>query len=145
MIYKKREGLLFIEPSSPASEEPLIDAVTRKMVAAYRASSRPEYVSCGFHWCTCGTASKAYDSILPSGLITNSLCVHYLAHHRDDVPSGELEKVAGLDVGEAGPTYDELWGMSPVLREDPVERRRREVKAPPQKPAGRKAWWIFWR
>ena len=151
MISSNRKMLLYIEPSSPASEKPLIDAYTRKMVAAYRAGHQPAIMCCGFHWCICGTASMPYDTILPSGLLTNSLCVHDLAHHRDDVPPGELEKVADLDCGEAEPTPAECWGMSPVLREDPVELRRLAVEAPPaarvppEKLAVRKAWWSFWR
>lgn len=119
-----REPLLFIEPSSPASNEPVVDALTRKMVAAYRAGTMPDFITCGFHWCVCGTASKNYDTILPSGLITNSLCVHYLAHHREEIPQCEIEKVSRLDCGEAEPTYDELWGMQPVLREDAPDERQ---------------------
>lgn len=141
-----REPLLFINPSSPASDEPVIDALTRKMVAAYRAAGRDDILYCGFHWCVCGTASKNYDSILTSGMRTNSLCVHYLAHHREEVPQAELEKVAQLDCGEAEPTYDEFWGMRPVLREGALAECR---QSPPISEAdergGKKAWWRFWR
>ena len=41
-------------------------------------------------------------------LRTNSLAIHYLAHHRDEVPPEELAKVAKLLADEVEPTHDEM-------------------------------------
>ena len=57
----------------------------------------------GYLACACGSFRKAHDFILTDGLITNSLCVHYLAWHRDEVPHQELDKVAKLSSGEVEP------------------------------------------
>ena len=45
------------------------------------------------------------DFLLPNGLVTNSLCVHYLAYHRDEVPPSELAKIDTINENE------ELDGM----------------------------------
>ena len=145
MILSGPDSLLFIEPASPASETPVIDALTRKMVAAYRSATREDITYCGFHRCVCGSASTPYNSVLPSGLVTNSLCVHYLAHHRDEVPAGELAKVAGLDCGEAEPTHDELWGMRIVAAESQVEEGHADTPLSGDAKTGKKKWWRFWR
>ena len=48
------------------------------------------------------------DYILPGGQQANSLCIHYLAFHRDEVPAEELAKVSALAAGEAEPSPEEL-------------------------------------
>lgn len=66
----------------------------------------------GHHRCTgrgCQARSGNAD-LLIEGLVTNSLAVHYLAHHRGDVPCGELAKVAVLDGPGAEPTPEQLSG-----------------------------------
>jgi len=50
----------------------------------------------GWHDCACGVMSSNQDYLLENGQVTNSLCVHYLAWHRDEVPAAELRKVAAL-------------------------------------------------
>src|SRR5512143_682780 len=62
----------------------------------------------GVHQCICGALSACYDYTLRSGEITNTLCVHYLALHRSEVPPEQLARVAALKCGEAEPTEDEL-------------------------------------
>jgi hypothetical protein len=44
--------LLYIEPKSMPTAEPVIDALTMKMVGALRKATRPNYFYCGFHTCT---------------------------------------------------------------------------------------------
>lgn len=100
-------GVLYIEPSPKTSPQPLIDDLTRKMTAAYRRSTKGPTFR-GWHTCACGVHSDNSEHKLPSGLETNSLCIHYLAFHRDEVPAAELEKVGQLDCGEAEPTTQEL-------------------------------------
>lgn len=102
--------LLRILPKNSASEIPLIDQLTRQMTAALRKCRR---VSCehGITTCACGVRDSGEELILQSkvgGFITTSLCVHFLAFHRDEVPQLELAKVANLSYGEAEPTADEL-------------------------------------
>ena len=151
MIDLSNGVLLFIEPSSPASDKPVIDSLTRKMAASLRTARDPGYTSYGVHDCVCGASSTSHDFILSTGLTTNSLCVHYLAHHRDDVPSGELHKVAQLDDGETTPTDEELMPPNYELQElKMLEQHRREF--PDCQPStddevalvveSRKAWWL---
>lgn len=96
-----------IEPAGPASEQPTIDDLTRKMAAAWRRSVPDGMRYRGFHVCRCGARSGNEGRHI-DGLLTNSLCVHYLAFHRRDVPTSELVKVGALrDVG-IEPTEKEL-------------------------------------
>ena len=104
------EHLLFIEPRGEASATPLVDYLTRRMTAAFRAAEPSFYVFFGFHRCVCGARSSNRDYFLPSGEKTNSLCVHYLAYHRQEVSNEQLERVAGLCYGELDPSEHELEG-----------------------------------
>ena len=106
-------GLLFIEPSAEASAEPIVDEATRKMTAAFRRSESTPWGFGGVHSCICGAASEAHDYFLPGGWITNSLCIHYLAYHRDAVPETELQKVMHLGSGMRFPRPRELKRASP--------------------------------
>lgn len=128
------KDLLFIEPKLAASAAPLIDDLTRRMAAAHRVAERSPYCFAGVHRCVCGALSKSFDLILPNGEKTNSLCVHYLAHHRQEVPSDQLARVAGLNYGEADPSEVELrgtghddnstqgWSITVLLARKPGER-----------------------
>ncbi len=107
--------LLFIEPTRPASIAPVLDAITRRMCAAIRESRPSDYASAGIHTCCCQANSSCTDHILPRGEVTNSLCVHYVAHHRDEVPEHELALVERLDSGEAEPDDQELLGPRHIL------------------------------
>ena len=102
-------NLLYIEPRCAGTTLPVVDMATRRMAAAFRrAAALKDFAYCGFHTCVCGATSKSYDFELPDGSLTNSLCVHYLAFHRDEVPPRQLEEVERLPYGEAEPTAEEL-------------------------------------
>jgi HEAT repeat len=103
-------NLLYIEPQTAASSAPLIDSLTRRMTAAYRLARQSDGLWMGFHTCICGVNSSTRDYFLPTGEMTNSLCVHYLAHHREAIPSRQLERVANLRFGEDEPSEGELRG-----------------------------------
>lgn len=104
---KTKYGILYVEPTSHTSDEPVIDEYTRKMAAALRqATPGPGYR--GYHVCACGARSSNCDYDLPGGEQTNSLCVHYLACHRDELTMEQLDKVAALDVEPVEPTAEEL-------------------------------------
>lgn len=107
-------GILMIEPRHPASDAPIIDKLTRKMAAAFRKARKSDYgyrggkpTGRGFHGCICGATSDNHDYFIGE-VITNSLCVHYLAFHRQDVSESELAKVAALPDEEVEPTEGEL-------------------------------------
>jgi len=112
------KGLLFIEPAQPASEEPVIDSLTRRMTAALNDSvggTRDGWRKLhtgggwrGVHTCVCGVNSSNMDFLLEDDTITNSLCIHYLAHHRNEVPRSELAKVRSLPRYEAEPSQSQL-------------------------------------
>ena len=80
--------------------------------------------------CYCGASSDNVDHDLPNGVCTNSLCTHYLAHHREAVPVEQLERIARFTWGEAEPTEDELQGPklciagTPKLVEELLGRQR---------------------
>jgi hypothetical protein len=108
---KTSDGILMVEPSSKTSIMPLIDELTRKMTAAWRKSRESTYGYRGFHICACSAISDNRDHWVGSGegLLTNSLCIHYLAFHRDDIPKEELDKVRALPYGEEEPNEKELF------------------------------------
>src|SRR3989344_7780501 len=110
MIVSSTNMLLYIEPQNERSKEPLIDDLTRQMTAAVR-KSRPGVMingvfkdldSLGSHTCVCGVKSDTKEHMLKDEkTLTTSLCVHYLAWHRFEIPQPELDKVANLpDEGE---------------------------------------------
>ena len=104
--------LLFIEPKLRASRAPIVDDLTRRMAAAFRISTiGGEFQdSCGVHERICGALSDNNDHALPNGRMTNSLCVHYVAYHRAEVPQQQLEEVTAFTWGEVEPTQKELVG-----------------------------------
>jgi hypothetical protein len=101
------DGILMVEPSANVSTGPLIDELTRRMTAAWRKRRDSDYRYRGFHRCRCGATSDNRDHYVGDAN-TNSLCIHYLAFHRDELPKEELDKVRALDFGEGEPTEEEL-------------------------------------
>ena len=103
-------GLLFIEPQNPASEKPVIDELACKMAAALTASTPSKFNTHGVHFCICGAHSDTRNYVVPNEAATNTLCVHYLAYHRDEVPQSQLDRVAALDVKGIDPPIWMLKG-----------------------------------
>lgn len=103
-----KEYLLFVEPRKPAVMAPLNDQLTRRMAAALRQAKAlpPDYF--GVHTCICGVDSMPFDYLLPDGRRTNSLCVHYLAYHRAEIPAAQLRQVEMLACGEMEPGAEDL-------------------------------------
>jgi hypothetical protein len=106
--------LLFIEPELPATATPVVDGITRRLCAACRKATECAWAN-GYHECFCGALSSSSNYRLPNGECTNSLCVHYVAHHRAEVPAAQLARVGALAEGEASPTEGELQGPEKVL------------------------------
>ena len=107
--------LLFLEPSLPPSAEPIIDHLTRQLTGGWRVRETSRSGWRGQHQCGCGATSdntEHWIRVTSDGVhalvVTNSLCLHYLAYHRAEVPLAQLALVARI-VGEpADPTPDEL-------------------------------------
>ncbi len=104
-------GLLYIEPTRQKASEPLEDVYTYIMSQAMNEAKaagrtgglladgtfRPGISFRGFHVCKCGEMSEPRDYQLANGEVTNSLAVHYLMWHRDEVPHSERERVLTLE------------------------------------------------
>lgn len=115
------DGLMMIHVGRTTSERPVIDNLTCMMAAAFRASQRSERATRGVHGCACGARSDNRIYTLPDGRTTNSLAVHYLAFHREDVPRDELDKIIALGCPAVEPNPQEL--QSPQPPEQPAEQR----------------------
>jgi hypothetical protein len=111
--------LLFIEPAELASPSPVIDHITRRMCAAFRKARVSDYAYGGVHVCVCGAHSSSSDYHLPSGDLTNSLCGHYVSHHRSEVPPDQLARIEAFSFGELEPTEHELRGTRRVRQRPP--------------------------
>ena len=110
-------GILFIRPTEPPSGEPTIDGFTRMMAHALNnveagvVEGSYFYGGSGYkgvHTCSCGARSTNQNYLLDERHITNSLAVHYLAYHRQEVPKDELIQMLFLPADEAEPTPKQL-------------------------------------
>jgi hypothetical protein len=117
MIDTSPNMLLYIEPQAQRSAEPEIDDLTKRMTAAFQNHKTGSEIggqfeegaaTMGHQTCACGAQSTPVDYVLNSGFITNSLCIHYLAWHRNEVPKSELDKVGSLPNEQATPSPEQL-------------------------------------
>src|SRR5262245_52577117 len=109
------EWLLFIHPTQPAASAPLVHRLTRTMTGAFRQARVADGGYRGVHWCVCGAESTNCNYTLPNGEKTNALCVHYLAHHRPEVPPEQLARVEALGCEPAEPADEDCQGPEWVL------------------------------
>ena len=117
MIDLSEKMLLYIEPQYQKSDFPILDELTQKMAGAfkdyktgsgYQGHFMQDAMTMGEQTCVCGSKSSNVDYLLPSNFITNYLCVHYLAWHRNEVPQSELDKVSSLPNELSEPTPEML-------------------------------------
>ena len=102
------KAILMIEPANKPSLTPVIDDLTLKCVYIVRhATDRRKYR--GFHKCSCG-ARSSNERLVFDNKLTNSLCAHYMAYHRGEVPQEEIDYINSLDVDVTLPTEKELKG-----------------------------------
>lgn len=105
MILNTKYTLLFIEPKLAPTTDPVIDEYTLKLAyqlknVTHTGSVTPNggfianVSTLGVHTCSCGMRSASFDFLLPCGLATNKLALHYLMYHRAEVPTEDLEKIA---------------------------------------------------
>ena len=120
---KSPGGFLMIEPERAPSKEPVLDTITRRVAAALsKVTENPRGHYKGHHTCICGVASGSIDLFLDgSGLLTNSLAVHYVAYHRDEIPPEEMAKIKLLPDEELAPKEWEL--AAPLIDPEELERR----------------------
>ncbi len=89
------KDLLFIEPKNKPTTK-VNDELTKILEEEFENATEIGPYCKGFHFCICGKHSTNHDYKLPCGLIVNSLCVHYIRDHREEVPESELEKIRSI-------------------------------------------------
>jgi len=100
--------VLYLEPCKDRTAKPIIDGLTRKITASLRKAKNVNGMF-GWHTEPCGCNSSCCDHQLPNGLVTNSLAIHYIAFHRHEIPTEDIELIEALADGEEEPTVSELW------------------------------------
>jgi hypothetical protein len=50
----------------------------------------------GVHSCSCGEHGGSRDYLLKNGMITNSLCIHYIKCHRNEICENDYLKIKEL-------------------------------------------------
>lgn len=82
----------------------------------------------GVHQCSCGVYSHACNYLLPSGEVVNSLCIHYVAFHRDEIPQEQLDRISNMPLysSETIEPTDEELNWSPRKNEERVPMSREE-------------------
>ncbi len=96
MVIKDNEHLMMIEPKLKPKHD-IQDGATEKARAIAEACTT-QHPTRGVHRCICGFVSDNRQHVTPNGLITNSLLVHYVQHHRDEIPQAELTKLFREDI-----------------------------------------------
>lgn len=107
-------GFLMIEPKTRVNKT-VIDGLTRSLTALLRTAEDGP-AGFGWHGCICGSESGTVDLWVEIGgkkYRTNSLAVHYVACHRDEIPQQQMELLESLK-GSEEPTAKELYGRRPV-------------------------------
>lgn len=155
--------LLYIEPKNPPSKKPVIDIITCTMVDAFRRakSGVANYMNDegpyefmegvgykGTHTCSCNVRSSNRDYLLPHGEMTNSLAVHYLAYHRDEISEEQLERVDTLSDDASLPTDEELRvpkGSEGFDIDDASRQLTVKPEPLPESRYGDKRWLVGWR
>ena len=94
----KLERVLFINPQNPPSASPVMDDLTKLLTTAWSRNKKSKYVFKGTHHCSCHVGSTNTDHFIGpnNDILTNSLCLHYLQFHRDEISQAELDKVRTL-------------------------------------------------
>lgn len=92
MIRTDDDSLMMIEPEYHGDVDSINDELTQIAIDVFnKCKTGNAYKGC--HKCKCGKYSDNYDYYTPKGLLTNSLLVHYVQHHRDEIPRSEIAKL----------------------------------------------------
>jgi len=94
----KLQKLLFMRPKNPPSAEPVMDDITKLVTKYWAFNKRSKYMYKGTHQCSCHVSSTNSDHFIGPNydILTNSLCLHYVQFHRDEIPQDELDRVVSL-------------------------------------------------
>jgi hypothetical protein len=144
MLLFDSHHLLFIHPLGEPSQVGVVDDVTRILVAAMRKiittghsfpietnknknndTNPPGFLrgvsTMGVHCCTgknCKAQSNSVDGLLLDGQTsTNTLALHYIMYHREEVPTEELNKIQRLAPLICGNTNDLSHVPDPTVKE----------------------------
>lgn len=88
--------LMQIEPKTGKTLRPNNNYLTIKMERLLKNAKICSRYR-GFHECICGERSGTCDLHIGE-FITNSLAVHYLRWHRDEVPVSEIDKLVRIEI-----------------------------------------------
>lgn len=108
---------LMVEATRQAAPAPILDALTRKATALYRhkvwTSETRRFR--GWHTCICGAQSdnRLHKLRDVSGPETNSLLVHYVAYHRDEISADDRAILEAFNGPGEDPTAEELAPPGP--------------------------------
>ena len=112
MIKLEKNTLLMIEPKLDA-EDAINDELTEQTKLLARTMLRSPWCYAGMHTCKCGATSTNFDVFLPDKTLTNSLMVHYVSCHRDEIPASEMvklkQKIANIGTPVPKETEKEFW------------------------------------
>jgi hypothetical protein len=89
--------LMMIEPENEPNDPVFDDLSQLSKFVFLEAKENGRYR--GFHFCTgedCNSKSDNVQWVLPTGHITNSLIIHYISMHRDEVPESEINKLIDI-------------------------------------------------
>jgi hypothetical protein len=129
-------GFLMIEPSK-RGHTAIYDWATCR-VAALLNSAREGTRWRGWHTCVCGAGSGCCDLWVKIGdkeLKTNSLAVHYMACHRDEVPADQMKLIEAL-TAVTDPTIKQIAYQTPYPPADNTNARQRLLRTM-SRPAGK--------
>ena len=112
---RPQNQIRFIHPNRLPTDEPVIDELTMRMTSALRRASvsyeRFYRLPPRFYRlppCVCGAVCDPAHRVLSNGAVTTTLCVHYLAYHRTEVPVADLNAVRRLPASAEMPSSAEL-------------------------------------
>lgn len=88
--------LLDIRPQRRGREQGVRDRLVWKLEMALSRARPAARQTGGYRRCACGEVARPTALVLPGGLHTNELALHYLEFHRSEVPEAELEKLRAL-------------------------------------------------
>ena len=107
-----KDGFLMIEPIDKR-KKPIVDDLTKKVTAILRRAKEVAHYK-GSHTCVCGAKSGSAGleaRILGNRLQTNSLIVHYIACHRDEIPKSQMRLIKSARyASREDPTEKEIRG-----------------------------------
>ncbi len=138
MTTEKARVVLEIKPTLPPSENPVIDHISRKMLAALMLPEKggaegltkevgylgtpesgslfeegvfyPKVLTFSAISCPCGKSSQALAHFrFPNGVVTGSLGFHYLTFHREEVPEDDIAIINKLPYGEVEVEKNHLY------------------------------------